>query len=406
MRKSMWLFLPVFCLLPTNRAVAQLPANYYELEYWSCTPSSCSNATTVPVANGEYTTSVIGLCYNGIQPSASGTAFAMNCDPPVILSTSGGTTPRGGILEDGIKYMMDGVQTFADVFDAALNELSSSNAAMWCDAENAVEETPVQPCNAPPPPPPGGGGGCDCPDGCPPCTVKFLSPDKKGHLILASPQDCCHATTPILIDVSGKGFVLTDAANGVTFDIMGTGRPIQMGWTAEGVNNAFLALPGADGLVHSGKQLFGNYTPQPRSPNPNGFAALAIYDDPKNGGNGNGEIDPGDAIYSQLRLWIDINHDGICQPEELHTLPSLGVSSISLNYKDSQRVDQYGNVFHYRALVDKGDSTHVGRTAYDVYFVSIQPPAQPGTMQAQKCPAPNPYFRPAAPATTVFNKKQ
>lgn len=246
----------------------------------------------------------------------------------------------------------------------------------------------------------GGGGGCICPDGCPPCTVKFLSPDKKGHLILASPTDCCHATSPILIDVSGKGFVLTDAANGVAFDIMGTGRPIQMGWTAKGVNNAFLALPGADGLVHGGKELFGNYTPQPRSSNPNGFAALAVYDDPKNGGNGNGEIDPGDAIYSSLRLWIDANHDGICQAEEMYTLSSLGVSTISLNYKSSQRADQYGNVFQYRALVDQGDSAHVGRTAYDVYFVSIQPAGASDTLQAgvRKCQAPNPYYLPATPA--------
>jgi hypothetical protein len=69
-RNAIWLFL-VFCLLPM-RAVAQLPENYYELEYWSCTPSSCTDSTTVPVANGAYTTTIIGLCYNGIRPSAGG----------------------------------------------------------------------------------------------------------------------------------------------------------------------------------------------------------------------------------------------------------------------------------------------------------------------------------------------
>jgi len=72
---------------------------------------------------------------------------------------------------------------------------------------------------------------------------------------------------------------------GVLFDISGMGRLIQMGWTA-GATNAFLALPGADGAVHNGRQLFGNFTPQPKSATPNGFAALAVYDDPKNGGNG------------------------------------------------------------------------------------------------------------------------
>ena len=86
--------------------------------------------------------------------------------------------------------------------------------------------------------------------------------------------------SPIILDISGQGFNLTNAANGVSFDITGTGTPVQMGWIAPGANNAFLTLPGADGLVHNGQQLFGNFTPQPASTTPNGFAALAvlIYD--------------------------------------------------------------------------------------------------------------------------------
>lgn len=143
-----------------------------------------------------------------------------------------------------------------------------------------------------------------------------------------SMQDCaCElGNSPIILDIDGKGFDLTSAAGGVTFDISGTGHPIRLGWTAPGANNAFLALPGADGIVQNGKQLFGNATPQPPSDNPNGFAALAVYDLPANGGNGDGVIDSRDAIFPHLRLWIDANHDGICQPGELHTLPPLGVN--------------------------------------------------------------------------------
>jgi hypothetical protein len=195
--------------------------------------------------------------------------------------------------------------------------------------------------------------------------------------------------TPLVLDLSGKGYFLTDAANGVTFDISGTGSPIQMGWTAPGADNAFLALPGPDGLVHNGQQLFGSFTPQPPCPtgdnscSPNGFRALAVYDDPKNGGNGDGIIDARDAIFSSLRLWIDANHDGISQPEELHALPSLGVNSISLNYKEGDKTDQYGNVFRYRARLNPDKQTDAGKTAYDVFFV-VQPPAT----TAQSCPAP------------------
>ena len=201
----------------------------------------------------------------------------------------------------------------------------------------------------------GGGGGCTS------------NPDDPS-------LDCpTHGPSPIIIDVSGKGFVLTNAAAGVTFDISGTGKPIQMGWTAAGADNAFLCLPGSDGKCDNGKNLFGNFTPQPPSQNPNGFAALAVYDKPENGGNGDGIIDARDAVFASLRLWIDANHDGISQPEELHTLPSLGVVSISLNYKLSKKVDQYGNVFRYKAAVDPNDPdpSHVGKTAYDVFFVTL-----------------------------------
>jgi len=147
--------------------------------------------------------------------------------------------------------------------------------------------------------------------------------------------------------------------------------PLQIGWTAPGANNAFLCLPDVNGKCDSGRQLFGNFTPQPASATPNGFTALAVYDDPKNGGNGDGVIDARDAIFNSLRLWIDSNHDGVTQPNELYTLPSLGVNSISLNYKLDQRTDQYGNVFRYRAQVNPGGAPGTGRMAYDVFFAML-----------------------------------
>jgi hypothetical protein len=203
-------------------------------------------------------------------------------------------------------------------------------------------------------------------------------------------NSCADGPSPIIIDVAGNGFALTNAANGVTFDISGTGHPIQMGWTAPGANNAFLALPGADGLVHNGQQLFGNFTPQPKSTTPNGFAALAVYDQPADGGNGDGIIDARDAVFSSLRLWIDANHDGIAQANELFTLPSLGVNSISLNYKADRRTDQYGNVFHYRSQVNPGGSTNTGRMAYDVFFVRLPAPTAKNIIPADtnKCRVP------------------
>jgi hypothetical protein len=171
----------------------------------------------------------------------------------------------------------------------------------------------------------------------------------------------------------------------VSFDIGGTGNPIQIAWTAANANNAFLALPGADGLVHNGKQLFGNFTSQPQSSTPNGFAALAVYDEPKNGGNGDGIIDSHDAIFSSLRLWVDANHDGISQPDELFTLPSLGVNSISLSYKTDMRQDQYGNLFRFRAQVNPGEPTNTGRMAYDVFLSNSVRPGNSILTATAKC---------------------
>jgi hypothetical protein len=190
--------------------------------------------------------------------------------------------------------------------------------------------------------------------------------------------------SPIVIDTEGEGFHLTSAVDGVRFDIRGDGNPIQIAWTDPHFHNAFLALDrDGDGKIDSGKELFGNFTQQPKSENPNGFLALAEFDKPENGGNGDGVIDEHDAVFSRLRLWIDDNHDGISQPGELHALSEFGIHSLSLNYFESRRKDAFGNQFRYRAFVnpgehrdfrdlrEHGDAGEVGRWAYDVFFVTV-----------------------------------
>ena len=184
-----------------------------------------------------------------------------------------------------------------------------------------------------------------------------------------SVSDCCTTYSPILIDIDGDGFQMTDAQHGVPF---GTGGHALLSWTAREADDAWLVLDrNGNGLIDDLTELFGDHTLQPaptRGQLRNGFRALAVYDQPANGGNGDGIIDEHDSIFTSLRLWQDKNHDGISQPNELHTLPALGVRAISLDYKSTKGMALNGNIFRYRAVVYDSRNANVGHWAFDVYL--------------------------------------
>ncbi|WP_338847538.1 putative Ig domain-containing protein [Massilia sp. W12] len=170
-------------------------------------------------------------------------------------------------------------------------------------------------------------------------------------------------TSPIVLDLDNDGLETVGIEAGAHFDHSGDGFAEASGWVKS--DDGLLALDlNEDGRINSGKELFGSETMLKNGAKAeHGFTALAELDS-----NLSKQIDAQDAAFAKLRVWRDLNQNGVSDEGELFTLQEAGVHSVDLAFTNSNVVDQYGNQHRQRgsfAAIDGG-----ARSAADIWFVT------------------------------------
>ncbi len=172
---------------------------------------------------------------------------------------------------------------------------------------------------------------------------------------------CEKQYSPLVMDLAGDGILLTGPESLIKFDLNDSGEKIYTGWPI-GKDDAFLVYDiNKNGKIDSGAELFGSATLLSNFERaPNGFYALAQYDD-----NKDELITREDNIWRKLRLWVDKNFNGISERKEIYKLEELGIEFINLNYVDLDEVDEFGNATRMRTTF--GRNGRIG-VIIDVWF--------------------------------------
>lgn len=156
--------------------------------------------------------------------------------------------------------------------------------------------------------------------------------------------------SPLIVDLNGDGVHTLDSDHGVSFDFEGHGHKSKRGWAHP--SDGFLVLDrNADGIIDVGSELFGNNSVgRDARLAKDGFEALSFYDS-----NADGLVSADDDIWKSLEIWQDKNADGICQQEELRSLDSWGIASISLDATIWGAFDESGNIHQLISSVQWAD---------------------------------------------------
>lgn len=156
---------------------------------------------------------------------------------------------------------------------------------------------------------------------------------------------------PMAIDLNGDGIETIDINNSqIYFDVDNDGFREQTGWFSK--NEAILAIDkNGNGIIDNQSEMFG-------SKDKTGFEELKELDT-----NGDGIIDSKDTDFNKIRLWQDLNENGVTDEGELKTLSEAGIISINTN---STKVDELNNnnIITEKAIINYADGS--SKNLYDV----------------------------------------
>ena len=146
---------------------------------------------------------------------------------------------------------------------------------------------------------------------------------------------------PLILDLNHDGVINTlPVGSNVFFDLDGNGFSENTSWV-QGTDGFVVLDINENGKIDNGAELFGTDTILPDGTKASdGFTALAQHDS-----NNDLIIDKNDQIFKKLKVWKDLNQDGVSQSNELFSLVDLNINSILLNKQNLNIID-HNNVLH------------------------------------------------------------
>jgi len=166
------------------------------------------------------------------------------------------------------------------------------------------------------------------------------------QLLSAAQLDAFIIATPIMLDLNGDGIRTRAAADGVNFDLLGTGTTARRGW-AKGVDALRVRDRNHDGLINDGTELCGAAALRPDGSRAgHGFAAMALEDS---------------------------SHDGKTDAGELHSLAEFGIVELDLTARVGTQMD-HGNLIGLLSTFTRADGSQ--QVLADGWFAKDAVPRQ------------------------------